>query len=74
MEELRSSFNNQINEQKEENEKRLKKQEETFAALQLTDSKRHADTLSDLRKSYETQIEQLKTSFKEQLEQAKQTH
>lgn len=74
LKELKDTFAKQLSEFKAESEKSLKKQEDTAADFKRTETKRNAEALEDMRRTYEQQITELKTSFEKQLSQTKEAH
>lgn len=72
--ELKDTFAKQLSEFKAESEKSLKKQEDTAADFKRTETKRNAEALEDMRRTYEQQITELKASFEKQLSQTKEAH
>ena len=74
LKELKDTFAKQLSEFKAESEKSLKKQEDTAADFKRTETKRNAEALEDMRRTYEQQITELKASFEKQLSQTKEAH
>ena len=74
LKELKDTFAKQLSEFKAESEKSLKKQEDTAADFKRTETKRNAEALEDMRRTYEQQINELKASFEKQLSQTKEAH
>lgn len=74
LKELKDTFAKQMSEFKAESEKSLKKQEDTAADFKRTETKRNAEALEDMRRTYEQQINELKASFEKQLSQTKEAH
>ena len=74
LKELKDTFAKQLSEFKAESEKSLKKQEDTAADFKRTETKRNAEALEDMRRTYEQQISELKASFEKQLSQTKEAH
>lgn len=74
LKELKDTFAKQLSEFKAESEKSLKKQEDTAADFKRTETKRNAEALEDMRRTYEQQITELKASFEKQLNQTKEAH
>lgn len=74
LKELKDTFAKQLSEFKAESEKSLKKQEDTAADFKRTETKRNAEALEDMRRTYEQQIAELKASFEKQLSQTKEAH
>lgn len=74
LKELKDTFAKQMSEFKAESEKSLKKQEDTAADFKRTETKRNAEALEDMRRTYEQQISELKASFEKQLSQTKEAH
>ena len=74
LKELKDTFAKQLSEFKAESEKSLKKQEDTAADFKRTETKRNAEALEDMRRTYEQQISELKASFEKQLNQTKEAH
>ena len=74
LKELKDTFAKQLSEFKAESEKSLKKQEDTVADFKRTETKRNAEALEDMRRTYEQQITELKASFEKQLSQTKEAH
>lgn len=74
LKELKDTFAKQLIEFKAESEKSLKKQEDTAADFKRTETKRNAEALEDMRRTYEQQITELKASFEKQLSQTKEAH
>lgn len=74
LKELKDTFAKQLSEFKAESEKSLKKQEDTAADFKRTETKRNAEALEDMRRTYEQQINELKASFEKQLNQTKEAH
>ncbi len=74
LKEIKDTFAKQLSEFKAESEKSLKKQEDTAADFKRTETKRNAEALEDMRRTYEQQITELKASFEKQLSQTKEAH
>ena len=74
LKELKDTFAKQLSEFKAESEKSLKKQEDTAADFKRTETKRNAEAMEDMRRTYEQQITELKASFEKQLSQTKEAH
>ena len=74
LKELKDTFAKQLSEFKAESEKSMKKQEDTAADFKRTETKRNAEALEDMRRTYEQQITELKASFEKQLSQTKEAH
>ena len=74
LKELKDTFAKQLSEFKAESEKSLKKQEDTAADFKRTETKRNAEALEDMRRTYEQQITELKASYEKQLSQTKEAH
>ena len=74
LKELKDTFAKQLSEFKAESEKSLKKQEDTAADFKRTETKRNAEALEDMRRTYEQHINELKASFEKQLSQTKEAH
>ena len=74
LKELKDTFAKQIEDFKAESEKSLKKQEEAAAEFKQTETKRNADAMAEMKRTYEQQINDLKKSFETQLSQTKEAY
>lgn len=74
LKELKDTFAKQLEEFKTESEKSLKKQEEIADEFKRTETRRNAEAIAEMKRTYEQQIEDLKASFEQQIKQTKEAH